>query len=246
MNTKAASFRFKHPTVTAAKAGDDTHPPIRSFALRSGHLSPAQQRAYEQGLPRWGLSFRTSNINLESLFGNSQPVVFEIGFGMGETTAAIAKSRPDINFLGAEVYTSGVGSLLKRIEEEKLTNIRIIQHDAVEVLRHMIAPASLQGVHIFFPDPWHKKRHHKRRLIQPDFVELLSSRLKPNAYVHCATDWEDYADQMLDVLASASTLKNTAPGFSPRPSYRPETKFEKRGIKLGHGVWDLIFTKIPI
>ena len=162
---------------------------------------------------------------------------------MGETTAAIAAAHPETDFLGIEVHTPGVGSLLKLIDEGGLSNLRVIQHDAVEVLRETIAPASLDGAHIFFPDPWPKKRHHKRRLVQTDFVALLASRLKPGGYVHLATDWEEYAGQMLEVLSAEPELENTAEGYAPRPGYRPQTKFETRGLKLGHGVWDIVFRK---
>jgi tRNA (guanine-N7-)-methyltransferase len=167
----------------------------------------------------------------------------EIGFGMGETTAKIAAGMPDRNFIGVEVHTPGVGSLLKLIGEQGLSNLRLIQHDAFEVITHMIAPESLAGVHVFFPDPWHKARHNKRRLIQPPFVNLLASRIAPGGYLHCATDWQDYAEQMLDVLSGEPALRNTADGYAPRPDYRPVTKFENRGLKLGHGVWDLVFAK---
>jgi len=159
------------------------------------------------------------------------------------TTAEIAGTRPADDFLGVEVHEPGVGALLKLIGEQNLTNIRIIQHDAVEVLEHMIAPDSLDGVHIYFPDPWHKARHHKRRLIQPKFVALLVSRLKPGGYIHLATDWQNYAEQMLEVLSAQPALQNTADGYAPRPDYRPVTKFERRGIRLGHGVWDLLFRR---
>ena len=160
-----------------------------------------------------------------------------------KTSAKIAATLPDKNFIGVEVHTPGVGSLLKLIDENQLSNERIIQHDAVEVLTHMIAPNSLAGVHIFFPDPWHKARHNKRRLIQAPFVELLCSRLAPGGYIHCATDWEDYAIQMLSVLSNETSLRNSASDYAERPAYRPITKFENRGLKLGHGVWDLVFIK---
>ena len=162
---------------------------------------------------------------------------------MGETTAAIAAAHPEKNFLGIEVHTPGVGSLLKQIAAAGLGNLRLVQHDAVEVLRDMIGPASLDGIHIFFPDPWPKKRHHKRRLVQTDFVALLADRLKTGGILHLATDWRDYAEQMLAVLAAEPRLENAAVGFAPRPEYRPQTKFESRGLKLGHGVWDLVFRK---
>jgi tRNA (guanine-N7-)-methyltransferase len=219
------------------------HRPIRSFVLRQGRMSPGQQRAHEALMPRFGAAYAPATLDLTALFGRCAPTFLEIGFGMGETTAAMALAQPRHNFLCIEVHTPGVGSLLRQIEERHLANIRIIQHDAVEVLRHMIAPAALDGVHIFFPDPWPKKRHHKRRLVQPDFVALLAEKLKPGAYVHCATDWREYAEQMLAVLEAAPGLKNSAPGFAPRPDYRPLTKFEKRGLNLGHGVWDVIFVK---
>jgi tRNA (guanine-N7-)-methyltransferase len=167
--------------------------------------------------------------------------VLEIGFGMGGATAAIADARPDTDFIGVEVHEPGVGALLKLIDEKALTNLRIVQHDAVEVSQHMVAPRSLAGVHIYFPDPWHKKRHHKRRLIQPDFVRQLVNHLAPGGYLHCATDWEPYARQMLEVLSAEPALHNTCEGYAPRPEWRPMTKFEHRGMKLGHGVWDLVF-----
>jgi tRNA (guanine-N7-)-methyltransferase len=214
---------------------------IRSFVTRAGRLSPAQARALEELGPRFRLPYQKAPLDLAAAFGRKAPVILEIGFGMGGTTAAIAAAMPDRNFLGVEVHTPGVGSLLKLIGEQQLQNLRLIQHDAVEVLSHMIAPRSLDGVHVFFPDPWHKARHNKRRLLQPAFVALLASRLAPGGYLHCATDWEDYAVQMLDVLGAEPLLENTASGYAPRPAYRPVTKFENRGIKLGHGVWDLVF-----
>jgi len=176
-------------------------------------------------------------------FGREAPLVLEIGFGMGDATAKIARTLPDTNFLGVEVHTPGVGALLKHIDEQAIGNIRIVQHDAVEVLATMIAPGSLAGVHIFFPDPWHKKKHNKRRLIQPGFVKTLVHHLAPGGYLHCATDWQPYAEQMLQVLGAEEALQNAAEGYAPKPDYRPLTKFENRGIKLGHGVWDLVFTK---
>jgi len=177
------------------------------------------------------------------VFGRDAPRVLEIGFGMGDATAAIAQVRPDTDFIGVEVHTPGVGALLKHIGEKQLSNLRIVQHDAVDVLDHMITPASLAGVHVFFPDPWHKKKHNKRRLIQAPFVARLATRLAPGGYLHCATDWEPYAQQMLAVLSAEPLLVNTADGYAPRPDYRPLTKFENRGLKLGHGVWDLVFRK---
>jgi tRNA (guanine-N7-)-methyltransferase len=221
----------------------NTHRPIRSFVLRQGRVSNAQQRAHSTLLPRFGIPYSQQVADLERSFGRSAPKTLEIGFGMGETTAAIAAAHPETDYLGIEVHTPGVGSLLKAIAEQNLTNVRVIQHDAVEVLNHMIAPDTFDAVHIFFPDPWPKKRHHKRRLIQPEFIALLAARMKPGAYLHTATDWQEYAEQMLDVMTREPRLANTAPDFAPRPDYRPQTKFEARGVKLGHGVWDVIFRK---
>lgn len=217
------------------------HPPIRSYVLRQGRFSPGQQRAYEALMPKFGVAYQARPLDFAALFGREAPTVAEIGFGMGETTARIATENPGINYLCMEVHAPGVGSLLKQVEERALTNVRIIRHDAVEVLRAMVPPASLAGMHVFFPDPWPKKRHHKRRLVQPAFVELAASRLLPGGYLHVATDWEEYAEHVLGVLAATPALANTAPGFAPRPASRPETKFERRGLKLGHGVWDIVF-----
>ncbi|SMP59696.1 tRNA (guanosine(46)-N7)-methyltransferase TrmB [Noviherbaspirillum suwonense] len=231
---------------TADEAGknlfyDPSERRIRSFVTRAGRLSPAQARALDTLGPQFCLPYEKAPLDFDAAFGRTAPTILEIGYGMGGTTAAIAAAMPDSNFLGVEVHTPGVGSLLKLIGEQELRNLRLIQHDAVEVVNHMIAPRSLAGVHVFFPDPWHKARHNKRRLIQPAFVALLASRLAPGGYLHCATDWEDYATQMLDVLGADPSLENTAAGYAPRPSYRPVTKFENRGLKLGHGVWDLVF-----
>ncbi|HET9644736.1 MAG TPA: tRNA (guanosine(46)-N7)-methyltransferase TrmB [Burkholderiaceae bacterium] len=216
---------------------------IRSYVLRAGRMGTGQQRAIAELGPRFVLPIQDQPIDYEAVFGRRAPVVLEIGFGMGDATAQIAASRPECDFIGIEVHEPGVGALLKRIGEQGLTNLRIVRHDAVEVIDRMIAPASLAGVHVFFPDPWHKKKHHKRRLIQPAFVSLLATRLAPDGYVHCATDWQPYAEQMLQVLSDEPALTNTAPGYAPRPAYRPLTKFEQRGLKLGHGVWDIVFTR---
>lgn len=216
---------------------------IRSYVVRAGRMGSGQKRALEELAPRWVLPFRDAPLDLAAAFGRRAPVVLEIGFGMGDATAAIARARPDTDFLGVEVHPPGVGALLQRIDALGLSNLRIVQHDAVEVLERMIAPDSLAGVHVFFPDPWHKKRHHKRRLVQPPFVALLASRLAPGGTLHCATDWQPYAEQMLEVLGAEPTLVNTAPAYAERPAYRPPTKFEQRGVKLGHGVWDLVFTR---
>ncbi len=217
--------------------------PVRSYVLRGGRLGPGQQRALAELGPRFVLPFAPQPLDAEAVFGRRAPLVVEIGFGMGDATAQIAAAMPDHDFLGIEVHVAGVGALLRRIGERGLANVRIVQHDAVEVLRSMIAPATLAGVHVFFPDPWPKKRHHKRRLIQPPFVALLAERLAPGGYLHCATDWQPYAEQMLEVLAAEPRLVNTADGFAPRPAHRPLTKFEARGLELGHGVWDLVFRR---
>jgi tRNA (guanine-N7-)-methyltransferase len=222
---------------------DPTEHRIRSFVTRAGRLSTAQARALETLGPQFCIPYRKEVLDLDAAFGRSAPTILEIGFGMGDSTAKIAAGMPDKNFIGVEVHTPGVGSLLKLIGEQQLSNLRLIQHDAVEVITNMIAPASLAGVHVFFPDPWHKARHNKRRLIQAPFVQLLASRLAPGGYLHCATDWQEYADQMLEVLGGEATLQNTADGFAPRPAYRPVTKFENRGLRLGHGVWDVVFSK---
>jgi tRNA (guanine-N7-)-methyltransferase len=228
------------------------HPPaqrrstehIRSFSGRRGHSTAAQKLAVQALSDRYCDRFRPQPLALETLFARPAPLILEIGFGMGETTAAIARSLPEHNFLGLEVYPPGIGALLRRIDEQALQNVRIIHHDAFEVVRDMIAPNSLAGIHIFFPDPWPKVRHHKRRLIQPAFVAMLARRLRPDAYLHCATDWQHYAEHMLTVLQGEPWLSNTSSGFAARPAYRPITKFEQRGVKLGHGVWDLLFKRV--
>lgn len=225
-------------------AGRLTSQSIRSFVLRQGRMSDAQHRFLDEVMPRVGLPFRPEPVDLAQVFGRRAPQVVEIGFGMGQATAEIAQARPDDDFVGIEVHAPGVGSLCKLIEENAITNLRIVQHDAVEVLRDMIPEASLAGVHIYFPDPWPKKRHHKRRLVQGPFVGLIASRLAPGGYLHCATDWEEYAVQMLEVLSAEPLLANTAEGFAPKPDYRPLTKFEHRGIRLGHGVWDVVFRRV--
>ena len=219
---------------------------IRSFVLRQGRVSGAQRRAVDELLPRFGVPFRHAPLDLDGLFGRAARKILEIGFGMGETTAAIAQAHPENDYLGVEVHTPGVGALLKRIAELGLSNVRLVQHDAVEVLQHMLAPETLDGVHLFFPDPWPKKRHHKRRLIQPPFVALLISRMKPGAYLHVATDWENYALQMQAVLSAEKTLMNSAEIFAERPAMRPETRFESRGLRLGHKVRDLVFRKASL
>ncbi|PMS15827.1 tRNA (guanosine(46)-N7)-methyltransferase TrmB [Trinickia dabaoshanensis] len=240
------------PPDAPGDAGDATPPStdaprfprrIRSFVTRAGRVSTGQRRALDELGPRFVVPYSPNPVNWETVFGRQAPRVLEIGFGMGATTAEIAAARPGDDFIGVEVHEPGVGALLKLIGDQGLTNIRIIQHDAVEVIEQMIEAGSLDGVHIFFPDPWHKARHHKRRLIQPPFVALLASRLKPGAYLHCATDWQNYAEQMLEVLGADPSLENTAQDYAPRPDYRPVTKFERRGLRLGHGVWDLVFKR---
>lgn len=220
-------------------------PRIRSYVLRQGRVSNAQRRAHDTLLPRLGLEFNETPLDLDAAFGRSAPRILEIGCGMGETTVAIATAQPECDFIGIEVHTPGVGSLLKQIDEAGLTNVRVIQHDAVAVLEQMIPPSSLDGLHIFFPDPWPKKRQQKRRLIQAPFIALATSRLKPGAYLHAATDWQEYAEQILAVFGAEPALVNTATGFAEKPAYRPQTKFETRGLKLGHGVWDIVFRRKP-
>lgn len=221
---------------------------IRSFVLRAGRTTTGQAKALQTLGPRFVIPYQPEPLDALAVFGRRAPLLLEIGFGMGEATAHIARLHPDEDFLCCEVHEPGVGALLKRIGEHGIGNIRIVQHDAVEVLAHMLRAASLDGVHIFFPDPWPKKRHHKRRLIQPPFVALLANRLKPGGYVHCATDWQPYAEQMLAVLSAEPLLVNASTdpalgGYAPRPPYRPLTKFEQRGLRLGHGVWDLVFKR---
>jgi tRNA (guanine-N7-)-methyltransferase len=220
------------------------HAHIRSYVLRQGRVSNAQRQALDTLGPRFGIPYSAQMLELAQTFGRDAPKILEIGFGMGESTATIAQAHPENDYLAIEVHSPGVGSLLKQIGEMNLANIRIIQHDAVEVLRDMIPDNALDGVHIFFPDPWHKKRHNKRRLIQPAFIAQLVKKLKPGGYIHVATDWQDYAEQVLMVLGAESLLQNTVADYAPRPDYRPLTKFEQRGLKLGHGVWDLVFRRI--
>lgn len=234
----------------AAPPGDkptgEAHPlhrRLKSFVKRGGRTTEGQARAYEQFGPQFLLPYRAERLDFGAAFGRQAPTVLEIGFGMGEATAHIAALMPEKNFLCCEVHEPGVGALLKRIGEQQLQNIRICAHDAVDVLDHMLPPASLAGVHVFFPDPWHKTRHNKRRLIQPPFVRKLADRLAPGGYLHCATDWQPYAEQMLEVLSGEPLLRNTAAAYAPKPDYRPLTKFENRGLKLGHGVWDVVFER---
>lgn len=215
---------------------------IRSFVVRAGRMTEAQTRALAELGPRWIVPYAEAAVDWSKVFGRDAPRVLEIGFGMGDATAEIAAAQPQTDFIGVEVHPPGIGALLQRIDAAALTNLRIIQHDAVPVLQHMIAPHSLAGLHIYFPDPWPKKRHHKRRLIQPEFVRLAASRLRHGGYLHCATDWQPYAEHMLEVLCAEPALCNTAADYAPRPPWRPVSKFERRGLRLGHGVWDLVFT----
>ena len=213
--------------------------------LRSGRMSPAQHRALDTLFPKYGIPFSPTLLDLDAAFGRRARHVLEIGFGMGETTATIAAARPDEDFLGIEVHPPGVGSLLRQIDERGLTNVRVIRHDAVEVVAAMIPRAALAGIHVFFPDPWPKKRHHKRRLLTAAFVRELALRLAADGRLHVATDWEEYAQEMLAVLAAEPLLANASgDDFAPRPDYRPLTKFEVRGLKLGHGVRDLVFSRV--
>jgi tRNA (guanine-N7-)-methyltransferase len=227
---------------------------IKSYVKRAGRTTTGQAKAFEVWGPQYLLQYAPEPLNMAKAFAlNGQeavpaPVILEIGFGMGEATAHIAKVRPNDHFLCCEVHEPGVGALLKRIGEQDIQNIRILQHDAVEVIDHMLPLSSIDGVHIFFPDPWHKSRHNKRRLIQTPLIAKLAARLKPGAYIHCATDWEPYAVQILEVLSAEPLLKNTANasngGYAQKPDYRPLTKFENRGLKLGHGVWDVVFQRV--
>nr|WP_309683737.1 tRNA (guanosine(46)-N7)-methyltransferase TrmB [Polaromonas sp.] len=232
-----------------ATPADVSHPrTIRSFVRRTGRTTVGQAKAFADVGPKYLLPYSPALMDFAATFERVAPTILEIGFGMGEATAHIAALMPEKNFLCCEVHTPGVGALLKRIDEQSLTNIRILQHDAVEVIDHMLAADSLDGVHIFFPDPWHKKKHNKRRLIQAPLIAKLAARLKPGGYLHCATDWQPYAEQILEVLSTEALLKNTAgtstdDGYAPKPGYRPLTKFENRGLKLGHGVWDVVFER---
>ena len=225
--------------------------PLRSFVLRAGRLGSGQQRALADLGPRFVVPYAPQPLDLDAVFGRCAPRVLEIGFGMGDATAQVALAHPNTDFIGIEVHMPGVGAMLRHIGETPLANVRLLQHDAVEVIDHMLPLESLDGVHIFFPDPWHKKKHNKRRLIQSPLIAKLAARLKPGAYLHCATDWQPYAEQILEVLSAEPLLKNTADiadpahnGYALKPGYRPLTKFENRGIKLGHGVWDVVFTRV--
>jgi len=220
--------------------------PIRSYVLRAGRMTGGQQRAFDDNWQRCGLTVSDELLDYRQAFGRDGPVVLEIGFGMGQSLVEMAAAAPDKNFIGVEVHRPGVGKLLHAMAESEVDNIRIYCHDAVEVLQRCIAPDSLDEVQIYFPDPWHKKRHNKRRLIQPGFVELLVTRMKPGGLLHVATDWENYAEQIMEVLSANAQLLNTAGtgNYVPRPAQRPLTKFERRGERLGHGVWDILFRRV--
>lgn len=219
---------------------------IRSFVRREGRLTKGQQRALTELLPVYGLApVNDEQFDFQQVFNNSNPVHLEIGIGNGHTLVAMASEHPQHNYIGIEVHRPGVGNALLQIEKTGLQNVRLICEDAVEVLKHSIPDHSLSAVYIFFPDPWHKKRHHKRRLVQAEFVNLLKAKLKPGGRLHMATDWEDYANSMLQVMSEVDGFDNQAGAgnFSPKPDYRPLTKFEQRGLRLGHGVWDLVFIR---
>ena len=218
---------------------------IRSFVLRQGKITSGQLKAINELLPKFGIEYNPQRCDLNAAFGRNNHKIVEIGFGMGHATWQIAKNNQENDYLGIEVHLPGVGALLMQMRDNDVNNLRIIRHDAVEVFKNMLADDTLAGIHIYFPDPWHKKRHHKRRIIQAAFVELLAQKLKPGGYLHLATDWQDYAFWMLEILSQEPRLINQAidVGFVPRPEYRPLTKFENRGLKLGHGVWDLIFIR---
>ncbi len=221
------------------------HKPIRSFVKREGRTTAKQLRAMQMLWPKYGVSFDGKPLDLKLLFDRSAPYILEIGFGMGQSLLEMALAHPENNYLGIEVHGPGVGSLLAEIEAHQLSNLRLMQHDAVDILKQSITDGSLSKIQIFFPDPWHKKRHHKRRLIQPEFIRLLVQKLKPGGQLHLATDWENYAEQMMQVCSANADLINHAEegGFIENKNLRPETKFERRGLRLGHGVWDLLFVK---
>ena len=256
MSVQPISTDSEAPQVasTEAPAQRPTHIPqgvaypkaIKSYVRRAGRTTTGQAKAFEDLGPRFLLKYQPKPLDAMTAYGRPGQLILEIGFGMGEATAHIARVRPDDNFLCCEVHEPGVGALLKRIGEQEIGNIRILQHDAVEVIDNMLPLNSIDGVHIFFPDPWHKKKHNKRRLIQSPLIAKLAQRIRPGGYIHCATDWQPYAEQILQVLSAEPLLRNRsahAEGFADKPEYRPLTKFENRGLKLGHGVWDLVFER---
>jgi len=217
--------------------------PVRTYVLRQGRITEAQRRAFETLYARYGLPYTPQQIDAREVFGRDAPLILEIGSGMGETTSQIARDRPEVDFIAVEVHAPGVGSLLNRIDSEAISNLRVIRHDAIDVLEHMIPDGALAGLYVFFPDPWPKKRHHKRRLVQAEFAALAARKLRPGGVLHAATDWQEYAEQMLAVLSSEPLLENTSVGFALRPAYRPPTKFELRGLRLGHRSWDVVFRR---
>lgn len=218
--------------------------PIRSFVRREGRLTPGQQKAIDNLWPQFAIDEGDDLLDLDNIFGRNAPKVLEIGFGNGASLAEMAKNQPDYDFLGIEVHRPGVGQLLNHIEQQQLTNVRVACTDAVELLKHRISDNSLDRLQLYFPDPWHKKRHHKRRIIQPHFVSLLADKIKPGGHLHMATDWQHYAEQMLaDVSENDQFINCADQDYIPRPDYRPLTKFEQRGHRLGHGVWDLLFKR---
>lgn len=218
---------------------------IRSFIRRQGRATAGQKQALESHWDKYCLSPQ-ADFETRLAFGRQAPLIVEIGFGNGDSLAAMAEAHPEINYLGIEVHRPGVGHLIMLLEQRGITNVRIFHHDAIEILEQKIPDHSLAGLHLFFPDPWHKRRHHKRRIVRPSFLDLLNKKLAVDGYFHAATDWQDYAKEMLKTLSADSDLKNTSPtgDYCPRPEYRPLTKFENRGLNLGHGVWDLIFSKL--
>lgn len=236
----------KYKTQEEAEAAGVYVRKVQSFVKREGRLTKGQAAAIEKYWPTMGIDYQSNPINLTEVFGNDAPVVLEIGFGMGQSLVEMASKEPSQNYIGIEVHTPGVGACLASAAEEGLSNLRVMEYDAVEVLKNTIADNSLSRVQLFFPDPWHKKRHHKRRIVQPEFVQLLRSKLKVDGLFHMATDWENYAEHMLEVMQVQEGYENTseANNYVPRPDYRPLTKFEQRGHRLGHGVWDLIYRKV--
>ena len=231
-------------TAEGEKRDDLKHRAIRSFVIRAGRQTAKQTRGLTEGFARHGIAYNAVPLDFVATFARHAPTVLEIGFGMGVTTAVIAAAQPETNFIAVEVHPPGVGNLCNLLDEQSLTHVRVIDHDAVEVLTHMIAPGTLAGVHIYFPDPWHKARHNKRRLIKPPLVALIASRLAVGGYLHLATDWVPYAEQMFEVLSAEPLFANMAEGYALRPAWRPETKFELRGLKLGHEVRDLLFRRL--
>ncbi|WP_435104060.1 tRNA (guanosine(46)-N7)-methyltransferase TrmB [Arhodomonas sp. AD133] len=227
----------------SANINEPRHRPIRSFVRREGRLTEGQQRALDTLYPRYGIEPAEGLLDLAAAFGRQAPVVLDVGFGDGEALAELAARHPERNYLGIEVYRSGVGRLLRQLDAEGTDNVRVICADAVEVLRRHIAPGSLAGLQLFFPDPWPKKRHHKRRMVQPPWLALVAERLASGGFLHLATDWADYAEHMLEVVSANPDFDNPHAGFAPDRGERPETRFERRGLSKGHGVWDLILTR---